>query len=211
MEDLSRLKANLATGKVRELDPPTYQVINALIGQIMQLQKALDIRLKVVEGGGSLSDLEILTASDESGDLPNSRELLAGARVAFDDTTPNERTVSATAIDQLSGDITAGPGSGNQVATIVNDAVTTAKILNQSVTLGKLQVIPASTLIGKGDSGAGNPEEIDLDATLEIIGTTLRVVSGTTGSDWDVLTDGDLIEPELIFDSLGEVIMLEIP
>ena len=57
-------------------------------------------------------------------------------------------------ITQLTGDVTAGPGSGSQVATIANDAVTYAKMQNVSA---------ASRLLGRGSAaGAGNVEEIHL-------------------------------------------------
>lgn len=41
-------------------------------------------------------------------------------------------------ISQLTGDVTAGPGSGSQAATIANLAVTTAKLNDLAVTTGKL-------------------------------------------------------------------------
>lgn len=198
MEDLSRLKSNLANGKMRELDFPTYQVINALISQIMLLQKTLNIRVTTIESD-NFKDSDYLTSSDESATLPNSRELLAGARVSFDDTVSNERTVTADAINQLTGDITAGPGSGSQVATIPNDTITYAKMQPISA---------ASRLLGRGDSGAGDVQELNLGSGLAIVGTELS--STATSSNWDILTDGDLIEPELIFAS-GEVIMIEVP
>jgi hypothetical protein len=41
-------------------------------------------------------DATYLTEDDETGDLPNSRRLLAGTNITFDDATPGERTISAT-------------------------------------------------------------------------------------------------------------------
>jgi hypothetical protein len=41
-------------------------------------------------------------------------------------------------ITELTGDVTAGPGSGSQVATIANDAVTSAKILNGTIATADL-------------------------------------------------------------------------
>lgn len=62
-----------------------------------------------------------------AGKLPNSRQLLPGTNITFDDTVPGERTVNASGggsgIDQLTGDVTAGPGSGSQVATLANSGV----------------------------------------------------------------------------------------
>lgn len=44
----------------------------------------------------ALDDKTYLTASDETATLGNSRQLLAGTNVTFDDTTPGERTVNAS-------------------------------------------------------------------------------------------------------------------
>lgn len=72
---------------------------------------------------------------------------------------------SAAGITQLTGDITAGPGSGSQAATIAAAAVT----------YGKMQdVSAASKLLGRGSAaGAGDVQEITLDASLTMTGTTL--------------------------------------
>lgn len=127
IEDLSRLKSNLANGKVRETDFPTYQVINALIDQITKLQKALDARIVIIAGESSgVKNLDYITHTNEGVDLPNSRQLIAGTEVTFDVSIPGQLIINVSA----------------------------------------------------------------------------------SGSSWDVLTDGDLIEPELIFAG-GEVIMVE--
>ncbi len=72
-------------------------------------------------------------------------------------------------ITQLTGDVTAGPGSGSEAATIANDAVTYAKMQNIST---------ASKLLGRGDSGSGDPQEITLGTNLTMSGTTLNAASG---------------------------------
>jgi hypothetical protein len=61
-------------------------------------------------------------------------------------------------ITRLTGDVTAGPGTGTQVATIAplavtaaklgTNAVITAKIANNAVTFAKMQVIPDYTFLG---------------------------------------------------------------
>lgn len=74
-------------------------------------------------------------------------------------------------INQLTGDVTAGPGTGSVAATIVNDAVTYAKMQNISA---------ASRLLGRGSAaGAGNTEEITLSG-LSMVGTVLTVTPAWT-------------------------------
>lgn len=103
IEDLSRLKSNLANGKIREVDFPTYQVINALIDQIMKLQKALDTRITIIaDDGNGVKDLDYITHTNESSNLPNSRQLIAGTEVAFDVTVPGQLIINVSAIPPAS-------------------------------------------------------------------------------------------------------------
>ena len=67
---------------------------------------------------------------------------------------------------QLTGDVTAGPGTGAAVATIANEAVTYAKVQNVS---------GASKLLGRGAAtGAGDVEELTLGTGLSMTGTTVN-------------------------------------
>src|SRR5262252_8574935 len=79
-------------------------------------------------------------------------------------------------ITQLTGDVTAGPGSGSQVATIAASAVTTTKIAASAVTYAKLQNVSAnSVLLGSGTAGGGAaPVEITLGTNLSMSGSTLN-------------------------------------
>lgn len=71
-----------------------------------------------------------------------------------------------------------------------------------------VQSSAASKLVGRGSAaGAGDFEEITLGTGLTMTGTTL---SASGGGTWSVLTDGDLVDPELIFAS-GDVIMIFTP
>ena len=69
-------------------------------------------------------------------------------------------------ITQLTGDVTAGPGSGSQVATIAAGAVTLAKMAN----------IATNTVIGRSTAGTGAPE------ALTSITPASAAFSGTAGA-----------------------------
>lgn len=75
-------------------------------------------------------------------------------------------------------DFTYNDGTPDIAATIKNDAVTYAKIQNVSA---------ASKLLGRGDSGSGDVQEITLGAGLTMTGTTLSSTGGATPGIDDVL------------------------
>jgi len=81
---------------------------------------------------------------------------------------------SVPAITQLTGDVTAGPGIGSQVATISNNAVTYAKF----------QQVAAGSLVGNPTGSLANAVGITLGAGLSFSGSTL--VATTTGTVSDV-------------------------
>ncbi len=83
-------------------------------------------------GGGAPSDLTYLTDADETADLPNSRALLAGTNVTFDDTTPGERTINASG------------GGGGGVILEVERILTNAEILTLNSSIIELLPTPAS-------------------------------------------------------------------
>lgn len=83
---------------------------------------------------------------------------------------------SGSGISQLTGDVTAGPGSGSQAATIANDAVTFAK----------MQDIATDRLLGRDTAASGNVEEIPVSSGLEFTGgpglrTTAAIRTQTIG------------------------------
>ncbi len=112
-------------------------------------------------------------------------------------------TGSGAGITQLTGAITAGPGTGSQVASIANDAVTTAKINNGAVNSSKLATNAVTTaaitdanvtlakianaaagskLVGSGSLGSGNAySEITLGTGLSMSGTTISVSGAGSG------------------------------
>ena len=141
------------------------------------------IKGRATAGSGSPEDL---TANQVS-------TILDGA------TDPFVRTsaLPGAGIDQLTGDVTAGPGTGSQAATIANGAVTYAKMQNVSAT---------DRLLGRSTAGAGVVEEIpctaagrallddataaDQRATLAL-GTASTANTGTGASDVPTITDAD--------------------
>lgn len=66
-------------------------------------------------------------------------------------------------ITQLTSDVTAGPGSGSQAATIANDAVSNTKMANMA----------QSTIKGRAaGAGTGDPADLTADQTATILGGT---------------------------------------
>lgn len=111
--DFSRLVNTLNASQLQQKNHPLYQVIKALIdnsgqttrvnkGKFAELETAIaDVAAAAGGGGGDgddISDKDFLTWSDESPTLPNSRNLIAGTGVTFDDTVVNERTINVSAV-----------------------------------------------------------------------------------------------------------------
>lgn len=92
-------------------------------------------------------------------------------------------------INQLTGDVTAGPGTGSQAATIANDAVTTVKILNNNVTLAKIQALTTDRLLG-ADTGTA-VEQIPVSSGLEFTdGPGLRTTAAVRTQQIGITVDG---------------------
>jgi hypothetical protein len=113
--------------------------------------------LATVATSGAAADVSGLAAIATSG---SASDLSAG-------TIPDAR------MPDLTGDVTTSAGA--VATTIANDAVTYAKMQDIST---------ASKLLGRGDSGAGDPQEITLGSGLSMSGTTLSAAGGS-------LSDGD--------------------
>jgi Repeat of unknown function (DUF5907) len=88
--------------------------------------------------------------------------------------------ITTGGLNQLTGDVTAGPGSGSQVATISALAVTTGKIAANAVTLGKMSTNVSNSLLGY--DGSGNPNNTTIGTGLSLVGGVLSNSStGTIG------------------------------
>lgn len=127
--DADKLRINQLLLQLNQIDKdktdgPASSTDNAIArwdgttGKILQDSIVLISDLGLISGAIN----EFLTASDESTNFPNSRQLLAGVNVTFDDTVANERTINVTASSAdyvvLSDGVVAGPtpvndGAGN--------------------------------------------------------------------------------------------------
>lgn len=98
---LDRLLSNLQTSGLQQKDQPLFQVISQLIKYLQSAQSELTEISGIVNNPTSgLPNLTYLTDTDEAATLPNSRQLLAGDRITFDDTVANKRTLDVP-IDEV--------------------------------------------------------------------------------------------------------------
>lgn len=103
--DIDSLQSVLNQTDTAAKNNPLYQFCNSLIAQISKIQTGLQKQItevKTTGGGGGTpvtpgtfapADADFITWSDESTDLPNSRNLIAGTGITFDDSVANERTI----------------------------------------------------------------------------------------------------------------------
>lgn len=137
------------------------------------------------DGAGSGLDADLLDANDSAFYL-NSSNQNAG-------TLPAGRTPAYT------GDVSSSAGS------------LTLTIASNSVTYSKMQdVSAASKLIGRGDSGAGDPQEITLGANLSMTGTTLSATSGSSVTVSDDTTQNVTHYPTFSAATSGTISALEV-
>lgn len=80
---VDRLQSQLLTSGLSQKDQPLYQVISQLIGYVRQLISETQGSLDVITGGGAAPGQTYLTAENELSSLPNSRRLVAGNGVHF--------------------------------------------------------------------------------------------------------------------------------
>lgn len=91
-------------------------------------------------------------------------------------------------ITALTGDVTAGPGSGSVAATIGALKVTTTKIANNAVTFGKMQAIPNNSFLGNSAALPGTGAVAAL--SLSNIPYFASAISGTADSTTFLRGDG---------------------
>lgn len=107
---LDRLKAQLLTSGLQQRDQPLYQVINQLIGFLRDSINDIDGQLNPGGSGGGgvgsgLAGQSYVTAGNDFSTLPNSRQLIAGNGIGFNN-AGRLLTISAnlpTVIDGIDG------------------------------------------------------------------------------------------------------------
>ena len=95
--NLQRLITTLNSSGLQQSNNPLYQVIKQLINFLLTFEQSSTTATS--SAGSSAAALYLktyLTATDETGTLPNSRELLAGTNVTFDDSVAGERTINVS-------------------------------------------------------------------------------------------------------------------
>lgn len=146
--------------------------------------------------GGAGSTLTIAATATGSGDVTGPASATDNAITRYDSTTGKliqnsgitiadgaSGTLSGTNTgDQtitLTGNVT-GTGTGSFAATIANDAVTTAKILDANVTLAKMANLADSTIIGRAAAaGSGVPTALTAAQVNTILSTVVGPGSST--------------------------------
>lgn len=94
--DFSSLFTSLSNSKTQTQNYSLYQTIFFLI---TNTAKARDLLVEAIdainENISAILSSSFLTENDETADFPNSRQLLAGVGITFDDTVSNIRTISS--------------------------------------------------------------------------------------------------------------------
>lgn len=95
-DKLARLKAQLLTSGLSRTDRPLCQVIEQLIDSLQSITNEL-INSGVIGGGssGGINSGTIITVDDETTIFPNSRQLLAGSGIQFNDAQDGRRFISS--------------------------------------------------------------------------------------------------------------------
>jgi len=95
--DFSSLVTSLDNSRTQLTNYSLYQTVLFLIKNTARARELLvdDVATLDEQISGILA-ASFLTINNETNDFPNSRQLLAGLGITFDDTTPGERTINAS-------------------------------------------------------------------------------------------------------------------
>jgi hypothetical protein len=157
------LLTNITTSPIDGVTPTANQTVYVKPGGGLTLTKPTGTNLiqnvgkvgKVNMGGAGSLSVANLQRTNDIPNIPQNNLWIGNASGVPTATT-------------LSGDVTNVAGA----VTIANDAVTYAKMQNVSA---------ASRLLGRGDSGSGDVQEITLGTGLSFTGTTLNATGGGGG------------------------------
>lgn len=98
--DFSRLLISLNQAQLEKKNPALFQVLNELIGRTAQSRNLIIIDIDDLEEEikkiKEKLNAQFLTWDDNVDLLPNSRNLLAGIGITFDDTVDGVRTISSS-------------------------------------------------------------------------------------------------------------------
>jgi hypothetical protein len=86
VQSLDRLKAQLLTSGIQEKNQALYQVINLLIDTVRQGFSETNAAVFTPSGGGipgGIINQSFYTQNNDTGVLPNSRQLVAGINIEF--------------------------------------------------------------------------------------------------------------------------------
>jgi hypothetical protein len=90
--------------------------------------------------------------------------------------------LGTSGITQLTGDVTAGPGSGSQVATIAAGAITNAKVSNTAaIAFSKLASLSSANILVGNGSNVATAVPVSGDVTLANTGAFSLVNASVTG------------------------------
>lgn len=207
---LDRLKSQLLTSGMAQKNNALFQVIDQLIGSVQEINNNLEnLDITIPDSAGP--DFTYITSTDESADLPNSRNLIAGTNITFDDSVANARTVNVAAIptdihtqDFITGadDHVALPNSRQLLAGVgitFNDGVANQRTISVASGTGIL-------------TGSGNPQGV-LSAGIgsmyvdTVTGYFYRKIGGgSTAYGWYVLADHDTVTGPLAFLAIPTVL-----
>lgn len=215
--DYSRLKAILANSKLQTTNNAAYQVILQLIGGVEKFEDAIIAQVaEIININNSITNIAGATIlRGIRADQPLATEVNENTLYYVTDEFTTEQSINGNwvtyadtagsgGITELTGDVTAGPGSGSEVATIAANAVVTSKILNDNVTYAKIQNVSASPrVLARFTAGAGDIEEATLGTGLSFVAGALTAAgggnvtdTGAFGSEPGSPVDGDLYFPD---------------
>lgn len=107
MIDPARLYSALLNTGLQTKDNPLYQVIYNLIGLVINL-KSDNTAGRPPSSASALKNLTFVTIDNETATLPNSRQLMAGTNITFDDSISGRRTINSSGVSGYWAPLTDG-------------------------------------------------------------------------------------------------------